>query len=73
MFVPNVRPKVQGEPDLNKGASWVKGTAEYFDSVGTHVVMGRGFRTLDTMTAPPLAVVNQELVKKGPLPLFLPN
>ncbi len=35
--------KVQGEPDLNKGASWVKGTPEYFDSVGTHVVMGRGF------------------------------
>ena len=35
--------KIQGEPDINKGASWVKGTPEYFDSVGTHVVMGRGF------------------------------
>ncbi len=35
--------KIQGEPDLNKSASWVKGTPEYFDSVGTHVVMGRGF------------------------------
>jgi macrolide transport system ATP-binding/permease protein len=56
--------KVQGEPDLNKGASWVKGTAEYFDSVGTHVVMGRGFRTQDTLTAPPVAVVNQEFVKQ---------
>ncbi len=51
--------KVQGEPDLNKGASWVKGTAEYFDSVGTHVVMGRGFTPQDTLNAPPVAVVNQ--------------
>ena len=56
--------KVQGEPDLNKGASWVKGTAEYFDSVGTHVVMGRGFTPQDTMNATPVAVVNQEFVKQ---------
>ena len=56
--------KVQGEPDLNKGASWVKGSAEYFDSVGTHVVMGRGFTTQDTMNAPPVAVVNQEFAKQ---------
>ena len=56
--------KVQGDPDINKGASWVKGTAEYFDSVGTHVVMGRGFRVQDTMNAPPVAVVNQEFVKQ---------
>src|ERR1700723_750693 len=56
--------KIQGEPDLNKGASWVKGTAEYFDSVGTHVVMGRGFSLQDTSAAPPVAVVNQEFVKQ---------
>jgi len=56
--------KVQGEPDLNKGASWVKGTPEYFDSVGTHVVMGRGFTSQDTLNAPPVAVVNQEFVKQ---------
>jgi macrolide transport system ATP-binding/permease protein len=56
--------KVQGEPDLNKGASWVKGTPEYFDSVGTHVVMGRGFTPQDTLNAPPVAVVNQEFVKQ---------
>jgi macrolide transport system ATP-binding/permease protein len=56
--------KVQGDPDLNKGASWVKGNAEYFDSVGTHVVMGRGFTTQDTLNAPPVAVVNQEFVKQ---------
>jgi predicted permease len=56
--------KVQGESDINKGASWVKGTAEYFDSVGTHVVMGRGFTLQDTLNAPPVAVVNQEFVKQ---------
>jgi len=56
--------KVQGDPDLNKGASWVKGTAEYFDSVGTHVVMGRGFTLQDTLNGPPVAVVNQEFVKQ---------
>lgn len=56
--------KVQGDPDLNKGASWVKGTPEYFDSVGTHVVMGRGFTRQDTMNAPAVAVVNQEFVKQ---------
>jgi len=55
--------KIQGEPDLNKGASWVKATAEYFDSVGTHVVMGRGFTPQDTLDAPPVAVVNQQFVK----------
>jgi predicted permease len=56
--------KVQGENDINKGASWVKGTPEYFDSVGTHVVMGRGFTLQDTLNAPPVAVVNQEFVKQ---------
>jgi predicted permease len=55
--------KVQGDPDIHKGASWVKGTAEYFDSVGTRVVMGRGFTLQDTLNAPPVAVVNQEFVK----------
>ena len=56
--------KVQGEPDLNKSTSWVKGTPEYFDSVGTHVVMGRGFTWQDTLHAAPVAVVNQEFVKQ---------
>jgi macrolide transport system ATP-binding/permease protein len=56
--------KVQGDPDINKGASWVKGTPEYFDSVGTRVVMGRGFTLQDTLSTPPVAVVNQEFVKQ---------
>ncbi|MGA9668717.1 MAG: ABC transporter permease [Terracidiphilus sp.] len=56
--------KIQGENDINKGASWVKGTPEYFDSVGTHVVMGRGFTSQDTLNAPSVAVVNKEFVKQ---------
>jgi macrolide transport system ATP-binding/permease protein len=56
--------KIQGEPDLNKGASWVKGTPEYFDSVGTRVVMGRGFTSQDKMNSAPVAIVNQEFVKQ---------
>ncbi len=56
--------QVQGEPDNNKGASWVKGNAEYFDSVGTRVLMGRGFTPQDLLAAPPVAVVNKEFVKQ---------
>jgi predicted permease len=56
--------KIQGEHDTEKGASWVKGTSEYFDSVGTHVVMGRGFTPQDTLDAPAVAVVNQQFVKQ---------
>ncbi len=56
--------QIQGQPDLNKGASWVKGNAEYFDSVGTHVLMGRGFTPHDLLAAPPVAVVNKEFVKQ---------
>ena len=55
--------QVQGQTDTSGGASFVKGNAEYFDSVGTHVVMGRGFGVQDSSTAPPVAVVNQTFVK----------
>ena len=56
--------QIQGQPDPHDGASWVRGNAEYFDSVGTRVVMGRGFTTQDTSTSPAVAVVNQSFVKK---------
>ena len=56
--------QVQGEPDLNKGASFVKCNAEYFDSVGTHVLMGRGVLPQDLFSAPPVTVVNKEFVKQ---------
>ena len=56
--------QVQGQPDLNSGASIVKTNADYFDSVGTRVVMGRGISEKDVASAPTVAVVNQEFVKK---------
>ncbi|HKF48432.1 MAG TPA: ABC transporter permease [Terracidiphilus sp.] len=61
--------QVQGQQDLHKNASWVKGNSEYFDSVGTHVVAGRGFKPTDLLNAPPIAVVNKEFVKQ----LFKPG
>ncbi len=59
--------QVQGQP-LQDGASFVRANSEYFDSVGTHVVMGRGIGRQDTLTAPHVGVVNQEFVKK-----FIPD
>ncbi len=60
---------VQGKPDQHVSASFVKGTAEYFGSVGTKVVMGRGIGVQDTANSPAVAVVNETFVKK----LFKPG
>ena len=56
--------QIQGDPNLNVVASFVKVNAEYFDSVGTQVVMGRGIGKQDTSTTAPVAVVNESFVKK---------
>jgi len=56
--------QVQGQPLLGADASIVKANPDYFDSVGTHVLAGRGITTKDTATAPTVAVVNQEFVKQ---------
>jgi predicted permease len=61
--------QVQGKPDPHLGASWVKVDPEYFDSVGTRIVMGRGINVSDTAASPTVAVVNQAFVRK----LFQPN
>jgi macrolide transport system ATP-binding/permease protein len=55
--------QVQGQPNKNVIASIVKTNAEYFDSVGTRVVLGRGIGPQDTSTAPSVAVVNQSFVR----------
>ena len=55
---------VQGKPNLNAEASWIRANADYFDSVGTRVVMGRGIAETDTSNSPTVAVVNQEFVRK---------
>ncbi|HEY3706855.1 MAG TPA: ABC transporter permease [Terracidiphilus sp.] len=56
--------QLQGEPDPNKGASFIKANVEYFDSVGTHVVMGRGILPQDSSKAPAVAMVNETFVKQ---------
>ena len=56
--------RVQGHPETYGMAGFVRANADYFDSVGTKVVMGRGFDVRDTSTAPAVAVVNQAFVKE---------
>jgi macrolide transport system ATP-binding/permease protein len=63
---------VQNHPEAKGLAGFVKANADYFDSVGTKVVMGRGIGVRDTSTAPAVAVVNQAFVqeflgKKNPI------
>ena len=55
---------IEGKPEPHASASVVKANAEYFDSVGTRVTMGRGIEVQDTSTAPAVAVVNQTFAKK---------
>jgi predicted permease len=56
--------EVQGQPDIHEQASFIKANAEYFDSVGTRLVMGRGIGVHDTSTGPAVTVVNQAFVQK---------
>ena len=50
---------VHGQPDPHDGASVVKISPEYFASVGTHVISGRGITERDTPKSAAVAVVNQ--------------
>lgn len=55
---------VQGKPDPHLSASYIKANAEYFDSVGTGVVLGRGIDVNDTANSPTVAMVNEEFVRQ---------
>jgi macrolide transport system ATP-binding/permease protein len=55
--------QIEGQPTVTKQASFIKMNPEYFDSVGTHILMGRGITSRDTSSAPPVAVVNESFVK----------
>lgn len=61
--------QVQGKPDPHLVASSLKANSDYFNSVGTHVVMGRGIAVQDTAKASTVAVVNQAFVRR----LFQPG
>jgi predicted permease len=56
--------QIAGKPNKNAGASFIKANAEYFDSVGTQVLMGRGIRPEDNSKSATVAVVNQSFVNK---------
>ncbi|MEZ2345907.1 ADOP family duplicated permease [Terriglobus sp. RCC_193] len=56
--------QVHAHPDTSAIASVIHANGDYFDSVGTHVLMGRGINERDTPTAPRVAVVNQTFVRK---------
>jgi macrolide transport system ATP-binding/permease protein len=55
--------KVEGRPDNSFDTSTVYVSPEYFDSVGTRVLLGRAFAQQDSPTAPTVAIVNQTFVK----------
>lgn len=56
--------RIQGKPDTHAIATYIKANPEYFDSVGTHVLMGRGIRVEDTADSQHVAVVNKEFVRQ---------
>jgi predicted permease len=55
--------KVEGQPNKTFGASTVRVSPEYFDSVGTRVLLGRAFTQQDSPGSPTVAIVNKTLVK----------
>jgi predicted permease len=65
--------RIAGLPETHGGSSWVRASAEYFDSVGTRVLLGRAFTENDTASAPMVAIVNQtfvnDFIPKGTNPI----
>jgi predicted permease len=47
-----------------QGASWVRASAGYFETIGTKIIAGRGITEQDTPTTRNIAVVNQTFAKK---------
>lgn len=57
------RKRIEGD-----GSSWDRVSAHYFESIGTPVLRGRGFKESDTAASQHVAVVNEAFAKK-----FFPN
>lgn len=60
---------IEGEPPLppgttEHGASWVRVSPVYFDTIGAKVLEGRAINEQDTPAVRPVAVVNRLFVKK---------
>jgi predicted permease len=52
-----------GQPNVYRDATTIIMNPEFFDSVGTRVLMGRGITAQDTATSPHVAVVNEDFVR----------
>jgi predicted permease len=52
-----------GQPNAHSSATNIIVNPEYFDSVGTRVLMGRGITVQDMATSPHVAVVNEDFVR----------
>lgn len=52
------------KPREDSGSSWVRVGAQYFETIGTPILEGRGFKESDTATSQHVAVVSQAFVKK---------
>jgi predicted permease len=56
------------ENQKDQNSSWDRVSAHYFETLGTPIIEGRGFKESDTQTAQHVAVVNESFAKK-----FFPN
>ena len=56
--------QIQGHPDLRANASDVRINPDYFASVGTRLLFGRGISPQDTPASTTVAIVNQAFVRK---------
>ncbi|MGC1297138.1 MAG: ABC transporter permease [Alloacidobacterium sp.] len=54
--------QIVGQPNMHRSATNIIVNPEYFDSVGTRVLMGRGITVQDTATSLHVAVVNEDFV-----------
>jgi predicted permease len=52
------------DPDQHNNAFYTYGSAHYFETIGTRVLLGRGFSERDTATSTRVAVVYQTFVSK---------
>ena len=53
-----------GQGDAGRSAGYMTASADYFQTIGTHILLGRGFSPGDTATSAHVAVVNQAFVAK---------
>jgi predicted permease len=62
VFLEGQAPPPPGSNDNN--TSWVRASADYFATIGTRIIQGRGLTLADTESSQPVAVVNKTFAKK---------